>query len=85
MSLPHDVCRCVADNCPLKETCARWLEKGSGGYWTPFADLSPYMEDGECARRVPADDQASSSSSRNRAASAIESAKSSVLRRSRKS
>jgi hypothetical protein len=49
--LPNDVCRCVPSrDCPLKESCRRFLEPGP---WA--ADFSTQISEGapQCGVRIP--------------------------------
>lgn len=39
----NDICRCIASNCPIAETCARFVVPG--GEWTGYADLSKPREE----------------------------------------
>lgn len=51
LTLPADVTRCHADECPERETCQRWVQRESGRVhaqhplWTPD-------EDGKCVFRI---------------------------------
>ena len=31
MNLPDDICRCFDAECPRKDRCARWTERGAPG------------------------------------------------------
>jgi hypothetical protein len=47
VNLPYDIARCPGKDCPLKETCLRFLDKGEGAYHLVMMVDPPY-KDGNC-------------------------------------
>lgn len=49
--LPNDVARCIPfRDCPLKESCRRYLEPGP---WVADFSNRPMQDSAECAVRIP--------------------------------
>ncbi|GIM62134.1 hypothetical protein CAPN008_21840 [Capnocytophaga canis] len=48
MRLANDISRCINKDCPLKENCLRWLDKGKDLVW--YADFKP--ENGKCENQI---------------------------------
>ena len=46
MTLPNDYTRCSGLNCALRETCARYVLRGTGGDRTPHTDRACGLADG---------------------------------------
>ena len=39
MTLPNDISRCKGDNgteCARRNMCRRYLDRNTGGFWTPY-------------------------------------------------
>lgn len=47
-TLPNDISRCINKDCPLKDNCLRWLDKGKGLVW--FSEFKP--ENGICEHQI---------------------------------
>jgi hypothetical protein len=41
MPLPNDICRCINDECELRENCQRWIERDPKDWNTPVGLFFP--------------------------------------------
>jgi hypothetical protein len=61
--LPDDICRCRDHDCPIKDTCLRWIQRDMGSQRLVSADsLFPFgavsVVTGQCPSFLAAEDDA---------------------------
>lgn len=45
--IPYDICRCQGVDCPVREDCLRFTDKGEGGYRVAWTDRLCNIDDKE--------------------------------------